>query len=280
MVVDFHIHLFPQRVRENRGFFCSSDAGFASLYNSPKARMASEADIVAYLDQCGIDRGVVFGFPWESPELVKINNDEIWDFHEKTGGRIIPFAVVSCTDIASAHREAERTLKQGFAGLGELAFYSWGWTISLIESIQPILDVASHMKKPVLLHVNEPVGHTYPGKIRIDFEALVKLIERNPSVEFVLAHFGGGLFVYTMMPEINAIFSNTYVDTAASPYLYDQRVFATACSLLGPQKIIFGSDYPLLSLPRYLKDLDLANITADARAAILGGNAQRLLKIK
>jgi hypothetical protein len=210
---------------------------------------------------------------------VKINNDEIWDFHDKTGGRIIPFAVVSCADIQSANNEAERTLKQGFAGLGELAFYSWGWTISLIDSIQPILDVASDMEKPVLLHVNEPVGHTYPGKIKIDFEALVKLIEKNPSVKFVLAHFGGGLFVYTMMPEINAIFSNTYVDTAVSPYLYDPRVFEMACSLLGPQKVIFGSDYPLLSLPRYLKDLDLANIPASTRADVLGGNAQRLLKI-
>lgn len=279
MVIDFHIHMFPKKVRENRDLYCSQDEGFSAVYKTPKARMAAEENILAYLDESGIDRAVVFGFPWNSKELVRINNDEIWDFHEKTRGRIIPFAVVPCGDIDAAHSEAERTLKKGFAGLGELAFYSQGWTTSLIESIQPVLDVAIGVEKPVLLHVNEPVGHVYPGKVKIDFASLVMMIARNPSLDFVLAHFGGGLFVYAMMPEINRVLSRTYVDTAASPYLYDHRVYETACSLLGPQRIIFGSDYPLLSLPRYLRDLDHANITADSRAAILGGTAQNLLKI-
>jgi len=279
MVIDFHIHLFPKRVRENRDFYCSRDEGFSAVYKTTKARMAEEEDILAYLDESGIDRAVVFGFPWDSTELVRLNNDEIWDFHQKTRGRIIPFAVVPCSGIDASLSESERTLKKGFAGLGELASYARGWTASLVESIQPVLEVAVSAEKPVLLHVNEPVGHVYPGKVKVDFDSLVAMIERNPSLDFVLAHFGGGLFVYSMMPEINKVLSRTYFDTAASPYLYDSRVYETACRLVGPQKIIFGSDYPLLTLHRYLRDLDHADINSDSRQAILGGNAQSLLKI-
>ncbi len=280
MIVDFHIHLFPKKVRNNREEFCTRDRGFASIYSSSKARMASEVDIINYLDDSSIDKGVVFGFPWRDPDLIKRNNDEIWEFSQRYPDRIIPFAVLSCADTAAASEEASRTLGQGFAGLGELAFYDLGWNASLAENLQPVLDVAAALGKPLLLHVNEPVGHQYPGKIRVDFTALLNMIESNPSITFILAHFGGGVFVYGLMPEIMKALAKTYVDTAASPYLYNPKIFKVACDVMGEEKILFGSDYPLLSLSRYLRDLEKADISSAVRGAILGGNAQKLLNIR
>ncbi len=279
MIIDFHIHLFPKKVREDRTDFCARDIGFASIYASAKAKIASDSDIIRYLDDSAIDKGVVFGFPWKDPELIKRNNNEIWEFHQRYPDRIIPFAVLSCRDMNSARLEAEQTLRSGFAGLGELAFYDLGWNVALAEGLQPALDVAGELGKPVLLHVNEPVGHQYPGKITVDFAALVKMIEVNPSVTFVLAHFGGGIFVYGLMPEISKAFDKTYVDTAACPYLYDPRIFKVVCDVMGEEKIVFGSDYPLLSLPRYLIDLEKAQISPQVRRSILGTNARKVLRI-
>lgn len=279
MIVDFHIHLFPKKVRENRLEFCVQDRGFASIYSSPKAKVASASDIIRYLDDSEIEKGVVFGFPWKEPDLVQRNNDEIWDFAQRHQGRIIPFAVLSCGNMAAAYEEATRTLRYGFAGLGELAFYDLGWNASLAEGLQPVFDVAASLGRPILLHVNEPVGHQYPGKIAVDFAALIKMIETNPSVTFVLAHFGGGVFVYGLMPEVRKAFVRTYIDTAASPYLYDPRIFKVASDILGYDKILFGSDYPLLSLPRYLPDLDNAQISTSVKESILGGNARKLLNL-
>ncbi|NMA00888.1 MAG: amidohydrolase family protein, partial [Clostridiaceae bacterium] len=45
-------------------------------------------------------------------------------------------------------------------------------------------------------------------------------------------------------------------------------------------KILFGSDYPLLPPNRYFRDLNRSELTEEEKAAILGGNAKRLLKIK
>ncbi|MDO8567618.1 MAG: amidohydrolase family protein, partial [Dehalococcoidales bacterium] len=68
-------------------------------------------------------------------------------------------------------------------------------------------------------------------------------------------------------------------DTAASPYLYSAQIYSQATQLVGAEKILFGSDYPLLSPARLLKDINSVNLSDEARELILAGNARRLLGI-
>lgn len=277
MMIDGHVHLMPGRVRQDRTPFCEADPAFGSLYRSPKARLASENDILQYLDSSGIAKAVVFGFPWEDSDLIRRNNDEVWEFHQRAPDRIVPFAVLSAQGGEAAFREAERTVGRGFAGLGELAVYQHGWTEDHFASLAPTLTLAGKAEVPVMIHINEPVGHHYPGKVPVDFSALLHTIERNPEVDFILAHFGGGVFVYGLMPEIKRILERTYLDTAASPFLYDADVYEIASRIMGPEKILFGSDFPLLGIARYLKEFEKVRISEALRESILGGNMQRLL---
>jgi uncharacterized protein len=276
MIIDSHIHLLPRKVRNDRSPHCESDPAFGLLYTSQKARLASEDDILNYLDESGIDKAVVFGFPWGNHELVAENNDEIWDFHQRNPERIIPFAVLSSSGGDRILRETERTLRAGFAGIGELAMYRGGWSQDGFESLKYCLREVARAEVPVLIHVNEPVGHHYPGKMPVDMNGLLNMIEKNPDVDFILAHFGGGVFVYALMPEVGKILKRTYLDTAASPFLYDPKIFAVAAESMGADKILFGSDFPLLPLKRYLRDLDHVHLEADIRSGILGGNAEKL----
>jgi uncharacterized protein len=277
MIIDCHVHLLPHDVRQDRSQFIHRDFAFASLYSSEKAKLASGDQIIEYLDTSGIDRAVVFGFPWVDPDLIRRNNDEIWDFHQQNPDRVIPFAVLSPMGNESDSLEAERTIADGFAGIGELAMYHGGWSAENLEAISTCLNVAEKAGAPVMIHVNEPVGHSYPGKIPVDFQGLLRLITACPDLNFILAHFGGGIFFYGLMPEVSKILTHTYFDTAASPFLYDFRVFDVACRILGPEKILFGSDFPLLSLPRYLKELDKTELDETIRDGILGKNILKLL---
>ncbi len=277
MVIDTHVHLLPNAVRKDRTPFCDSDAAFGAVYQSEKAKLASESDIIDYLDHSGIDKAVVFGFPWDDPQLVMTNNDEVWDFHDRFPSRILPFAVLPPCGGEAARREAERTLRSGFRGLGELAAYSGGWNLDNLELLAPSLEVAGIEHAPVVIHVNEPVGHVYPGKIAVDFSGLLQLIQRFDEVDFIIAHWGGGIFFYGLMPEVGRILSRSYVDTAAGPYLYSPAIFDIACRIIGYQRILFGSDFPLLPLERYLNQMDDAGIEGSIREDILGGNAERLL---
>lgn len=247
------------------------------MYTSDKARLASETDIINYLDESKIDKAVVFGFPWEKRDLVRENNDEVWDFHERHADRIIPFAVLPPHPTEGPYREASRTLGKGFAGIGELAMYHGGWSLADFEALQPSLELAAVKQAPVLIHVNEPVGHHYPGKQPVDFRGLLHIIESNPKVDFILAHWAGGLFFYALMPEVRSILERTYVDTAASPYLYSSEIFQVARIILGPDRILFGSDYPLLPFKRYLKELQKAGVEEQTKEKILGGSMQKLL---
>ena len=47
--------------------------------------------------------------------------------------------------------------------------------------------------------------------------------------------------------------------------------------MVGPEKVLFGSDYPLLPVSRYLKDMEQANLPVEWREMILGGNLAGLM---
>jgi predicted TIM-barrel fold metal-dependent hydrolase len=79
------------------------------------------------------------------------------------------------------------------------------------------------------------------------------------------------------MPEVPQVIQNVYFDTAASPFLYRPEVFATVAGLVGADRILFGTDYPLLGHRRLLKQLRETRLDVGAQKAILEGNAARLL---
>ena len=80
------------------------------------------------------------------------------------------------------------------------------------------------------------------------------------------------------MPEVAKAVSNAYVDSATSPFLYDQRVFATVAGTLGAERMLFGSDFPLVRARRVAEQA-IATLSPSDAAAVLGGNAQALLDL-
>jgi uncharacterized protein len=133
---------------------------------------------------------------------------------------------------------------------------------------------------PLCLHVNEPVGHPYPGKYDPGLGALYAVIADHPDATVIFSHWGGGLLFYELMPEVSGALKNCYYDTAATPYLYTEGIYETARNIIGSRRILFGTDFPLLSPGRYLEPIRKCIADEEARADILGGNAARLLKIR
>jgi predicted TIM-barrel fold metal-dependent hydrolase len=278
MIIDFHTHLFPEAVCSGRECFCESDPAFELLYRSPASRLVSTDGLLAAMDENGVDASVVFGFPWQDAELFRMHNDCIIEAVQKHPGRLIGFG---CFDPASgqAAREAERCLDGGLAGIGELAFYRSGIDEGALDRLAPVMDVCRERGRPVLIHTNEPVGHTYPGKTPNTLAQIYRMTERFPANTIVLAHWGGGLFFFSLLKkEVKDRLRNVYFDTAASPFLYDPAVYRVAADLLGPEKILFGSDYPLLAPARYFSEMQTAGLSESERSLICGQNAEKLLK--
>lgn len=279
MIIDFHTHIFPREVRNNRNAFFSDEPAFKLLYASSKSRMAGAKDIITMMDEQHVDLSVIFGFPWKNPETITRHNDYIIEAVNRYPDRLIGFC---CLDVhaINAEYETQRCIENGLAGVGELAFYQEGIDQNAIDALQPIMALCQENNLPIMIHTNEPVGHNYPGKTPNTLKQIYNLVRRYPDNKIVLAHWGGGLFFFSLLKkEVKASLKNVYFDTAASPFLYDAEIYRVALTIMGPEKILFGSDYPLISPTRYIKEVSSLGISQSDTDAMFGNNASHLLNV-
>jgi predicted TIM-barrel fold metal-dependent hydrolase len=268
-LIDAHVHIMPPEIVRDRSALLQRDEWFRLLYADPRARLVDAEGLLAEMDACGVATAVVFGFPFADPGLCRMVNDYVAEAVNAHPGRLAGLACVS-PERPGAVAEAARCLDAGFVGCGELVLRSreldGGW--------HELASFLAERGSRLLLHANEPVGHVYPGKGRFPLEVCAAYVAAHPDLTLVLGHMGGGILFYELMPEVRHAFANVYYDTAAVPYLYDARLYTTAVLCAGPEKIIFGSDYPLLSPSRYFDQMK--ELSPEARAAVLGNNARKV----
>ena len=166
-------------------------------------------------------------------------------------------------------------MKRGAKGVGEVAFYRNEMSSQDIRSMKPILTQMEGQRIPLLLHTNETIGHSYPGKGRTPLERFYELILSFPDLPVILGHWGGGLPFYELMPEVAKGMTNVYYDTAASPFIYSKKIYAIVSQIVGVEKIFFGTDFPLISPRRYFKELEESGLSRRGQQKILGLNFSR-----
>ena len=279
MILDFHTHIFPPAFRQARERFFPGEPGFESLYRSPSSGLIGAEDLLREMDRSGVERSVVFGFPWERSENYRRHNDYVLDSVHRYPDRLTGLSCFSPLS-AGAVEEADRGFREGLSGVGEVALYHEPWEERCFGRLKEIAGLCGSKNGVLLLHTNEPVGHAYPGKTAAGLGGFYRLLKEHPSTRFVLAHWGGGLFFYALMKkEVRDVLRNTWFDTAASPFLYRPEVYRIAGEIIGFERILLGSDYPLISPLRYFSEMEAAGIPEGDRLRILGENGAALLKV-
>ncbi len=277
MIIDSHTHLFPEPVKNDRSRFFDKEPEFKLLYNSPRAKISTISELVDTMDIHGVDISVVSGFPWRNPDHARKNNDYILEAVQAHPKRIKGLA---CFDLswAGAADEAVRCMDAGLSGVGELAFYLSGIDETALTLLEPVMAaLRSHGNRPCMIHTNEPVGHPYPGKTPVTLEQIDTLAKRFPDNRIILAHWGGGIFFYHVMKkQVKENLKNIWYDTAASVYLYDPEIYDMAVWAGVIDKVLFGTDFPLLTPDRYYADMDKSAMNDLQKAQVLGKNALAL----
>ena len=264
MAVDHHTHIFPEWLGRERARWVERDRTFGALFADPKARLAAADDLIAAMDADGVDQAVTMGMGWSDLDLARACNDYIAESVRANPDRLIGFGSVNPGwDGDAAAREAERCAQMGLRGVGELHPDTQGFDLGDGDTMRPILEVAEKYGLIITTHSSEPVGHAYPGKGRTTPDVLMRFIENArayPNVKIVCAHWGGGLPFYALMPEVRDALANVWFDTAASPFLYDAGVFRAALELVGADKILPGSDFPLIRFSRIRRQIRRAGV--------------------
>ena len=93
MIIDFHTHIFPPQVINNRERYLESDCCFAMLYQNPRAKLISAEELIESMDESKVDISVVQNIGWTSHELCVETNDYIIE-SVKYHGRLVGFCSV------------------------------------------------------------------------------------------------------------------------------------------------------------------------------------------
>ena len=279
MIIDFHTHVLPPRIKKDRSPYVNTDQAFAQIYSGEKAKIATAEDLIDSMDRDGVDISVIVNYSWTTHELCVETNDYILESVARYPQRLIGFCAISTfvDDISLA--EIERCASAGAKGIGELRPDTQSIDYTDTHLIKPFVDLLSKYNLIVLTHSSEPVGHVYDGKGAATPELLYRFIANFGDLPVVCAHWGGGLPFYTLMPEVQKALENVYFDTAISPFLYRPEIYRHVSQLIGADRILFGSDYPVLPASRLLKEIDTIGLPGEDRTEILSGNARRLLNI-
>ena len=276
-VVDAHCHILPDSFGERYRELVAKDATFAALFPKPNPKMATGEGLLEAMDGAGVSHAVVMGMGWKVQEVAWEVNDYLAEAAAREPGRLTGFGSVNPAWGQEAAGEIRRCADMGLRGVGELHPDTQGFDVTDTDIMGPVMRELRELGWPLVVHSSEPVGHLYPGKGSTTPDRLYRFIEAFPENVIICAHWGGGLPFYYMMPEVPKVLSNVYFDSAASPFLYGPEVFERVAQLAGAERILFGTDYPLINHRRLLRQVLESGLPEADQRAILGGNAAALL---
>jgi hypothetical protein len=289
-VIDAHIHAYPPEVAADPAGWgrARGEAGWVACV-APEGRRsiqgwADTGRLIADMDRAGVAACVMQGWYWERQETCELQNGWYGEWVRGHGERLMAFASVQPRQGRRALDGLERALDAGLRGIGEMLPQAQGFALDDPWWLR-VVAVAQERAVPITLHATDPAAGPAAGP-RTPLEGYVALARGHPRVTFILAHWGGGMAFRGPPEGAGPLPPNIYFDTAASPLLYPSAVFRRAAELVGADRIVYGSDYPLLLHPgssrepgfsRFLEEIAGSGLTAAQLRQILGGNMRRLL---
>jgi hypothetical protein len=279
-LIDAHVHLYPPEVNRDPAAWAAArgERHWAVLCTRrrrdgrPVQAFPAPDQLLRDLDAAGVTRAVLLGWYWEKHATCVEQNRFYADCVRAHPDRLAAFATLQPQAGLVALDEARRAADDGLIGFGELSPHAQHF--DLADPVwRQILALAAERNLPVNLHVTDPASRDYPGRVETPLVDFVRLARDFPAVNFILAHWGGGL---AWAPEA-MVLPNVWFDTAASPLLYGPEVWGRPHG----GRVLFGSDYPLILYPKTESVPGVAGllgeaVKAGASTAWLGGNAAGL----
>lgn len=277
-VVDAHAHIFPDDIGARREDWLLRDDWFRELYQDPKSRLATVEDLIESMDSAGVDHSIVSGFPWSDEAHCRYHDEYMHHAVRRFPDRLSWLGIVAPGD--RAVELAGWCFEHGAVGIGELNSDAQRVRWADCGRLAPLAEFCVAEDRPWLVHASEPVGHSYPGKGTATPDQIAALAGMFPALRIVAAHWGGGLPFYELMPKVKAQVERVAYDTAATTYLYDFQVFRQALDIVGPEKVLFASDYPVLRQDRLLERLQQLEWSADEAESVLSRSATHVYRLE
>ena len=288
-IIDAHVHLYPDEVnRDPVGWGVANlETHWAQLCTRRRKDgkavqgFPSVDDLLRSMDEAGVERSVLQGWYWQFPENCARQNAFYARCVAEHPDRLSAFATLHSGAGRDAVLDLVRTARdRGFCGLGELSPHSQGFDTEDPVFLEAV-ELAGELLLPVNLHVTDPEGRAYPGRVATPLRDFLWLAHRFRHTNFILAHWGGRL---PLVDEEAVDAMNLFFDSAASPLLYGPEIWERFLEVVPAERVLFGSDYPLDLYPKTGNGPGVAGLVSEARArgvdlGALSATAARLLRL-
>jgi len=221
--------------------------------------------------------GVAVGLvaAWWGPQGALIDNDEVASFVREHPDRLVGVASVDLARPMDAVRELRRCVRElGFRGL---RIVPWLWGLPPDDRrYYPLYAECIELDVPFCLQV----GHTGPlrsSETGRPIPYLENVALEFPELRIVAGHIGA-----PWTQEIISLatkFPNLHVDTSAYKATRYPVDFAEFMRGRGAEKVMFGTNYPMLTASACLQGIESLGLSDEAKIAFLSGNARRVFKL-
>ncbi len=272
VAIDVHVHL------EHAGALSAADEGARRYFGESGAAHDWKA-LAEYYRSRRIGC-VVFTVDEKLTGRPQVSNDAVAEFAAKHADIAIAFASIDPWRGPEAVREARRLVATG--GIHGLKLHPPIQQFFPNDRVAyPLYEVFAEARLPVLFHTGHSgIGTGLPGGggVRLKYGnpmAIDDVAVDFPEMPIILAHPSfpwqdEAISVCLHKPQV-------YIDLSGwSPEYFSPTLVQYANTLL-KNKVLFGSDYPLLTPDRWLSDFQKIAIRDEVRPLILKENARRLL---
>ncbi len=225
---------------------------------------------------------VVFTVDGEKGASRKITNEEIAELAHKNSDVAIPFASINPHRGAEGVREARRLIKD--FGVKGFKFHPSVQSFSPNDRMAyPLYEAIAEARLPALFHTGQTgvgAGTSGGGGIRLKYSnpmLLDDVAADFPDLPIILAHPSfpwqeEALSVATHKPQV-------YIDLSGWSPKYFPPILVQYANTLLKDKILFGSDYPVIAPERWIEEFEKLPIKPEVRPLIMKENAAKLLKL-
>jgi len=268
-IVDAHVHLSERKDDALRRF--------AKMNSNPYTLDGLLHD----MDKHEVECGLLLSPPLEKG--VPLPNEEIIGLCSKSRGRLHPVITVepSSKEVRSAIRLAEQHRKAAKAFKVRLGYIKAGATDTVFD---PLYDYAESAGMPVLFHTGDTAFDK--GDLSLAHPLTMDaLANRRSELTIVLCHFGNPWFedvaeLIYKHPRVYTDISGLTTGGGAYPQKFASWLAAKISGAIyfagGPEKVIFGTDYPVTAYPDALDLVKRLDIPEGDKEMILWRNAKRV----
>lgn len=233
----------------------------------------STEQFIGMMDEAGIDKVLLCA--WNRPGGAVITNDYVADMVREFPDRLVGVASVDLEKPVAAVHELERAV--GELGMKALRVIPWLWNRPPNDKLYyPLYVKCIELDIPFCTQVGH-TGPLCPSETGRPIPYIDEVALTFPELRIVGGHIG-----YPWTDEMIALawkHANVYIDTSAYLPRYYPPQFVHFMSTYGKDKVLFGTNFPMLDLDKCATQARKLGLSEEVEAGFLYKNARRVFQL-